>query len=284
MTDRLLPAPPRRLSKPTARLLSWGHPYCLLGAMLLMLASPAVWLLLAGYGVTFSEVRASWRSVEILLGTVTEVAPVRLPTGETVYVVEAGGQNLKQEVKAKGFLPRGEFPSLGPGDEVELSLPAGMSQGWLTHHDRFPIDTTYLAQLLVVLLSPGLLFLVVGLFAGQRNRALLTSGLEISARVKRSLGLPRPFSDLALLRCELQLTPGRLSEIWTLGPKEGSSTTVMVGRPRILGVAPLAWLLPEVRVEDGCVAGGDSGLTFRFRTTVVLLAVVLSPWALYLAT
>lgn len=267
MSEVTLPDSPRVLSRATKLGLLFGHPLTLAGIAALGLGSLVVWMLVAGYSLSFSELRAGWGTPTSYLGTVSSVTEIRLWTGEPITLVSATYQGNQT---ALGYGASG----LTAGEQVQVL--SGSGQAWLEGMQRFPVPLDTLARISLFFLSPGLLLLTLGLLFGGRLLRLLKCGEQTSARSLRRIPLPRPFKGTAMVRWK-----SSQGAFWALSDDEAEErTAVCLGSSGVI----LGVLLPELHLEQECVQGLSRFHRFRAGAGVVLLGLQLVPLFLFLLT
>ncbi|MFA5508842.1 MAG: hypothetical protein WC314_24710 [Vulcanimicrobiota bacterium] len=254
MKNRLLPETPRTVQPRLRRVLWWGSPLMTFSALTTFLVVFAALFLFVLYGV---PARALWSSSGEQVRVTSQVSRKEtktLPGGDRVGVVWAPVRVNETVIEARGYGP--ETDRLEIGDPVEIVIPESDPRAaWLEGFQPYPVQPRVLLTTAGLFLLPALLVALWSLFRTRRTIALLTRGVECRGSRLRTIPLPRPLKDKALVRWEFSSPQGE-GRFWTLQSAEEKKPVLLVADGK---AAVLPNLLPHPVLDDGTV-GSDAFL------------------------
>jgi hypothetical protein len=241
----LLPAPPRTLAPGLGRRLWWGTALTVFGMSTITLVWVATLFMFLLYEIPSSALISSDREVVKVESQIIRKEKETLPAGDRVSVVWAPVRVNETVIEAKGYGSAAETAQIG--DNVEIWVPKNEPSAATLHgFQAYPVRPHTLLVFAVLFMAPGLLSILWAWSRARRSRFLLTEGLECQGDRLKTIPLPRPLKDMAVVKWEYSVE-GADGRIWALQNADWKNPPLLVAKSK---AALLNNLLSSPVVQD----------------------------------
>lgn len=264
--------PPRSLHPGLKRELVWGSRLLGAGILVIFLTLLALLLLLQTYGVGLRSLLIPQREQITVQSRVDMVAPLPVAGGGQVESVVARVKINGQETEVKGYSWSAQPPQVGQA--VTIVIPTeSPDQAYLLEFDRYPVAPNRLFFLALPFLLPGLTLALLGLDRGRRRVSLLQDGQAQEADRLRTLPLPRPLAERALVQFEYH-SDSAPRRVWLLVERACKARTLLVKGRNAALYERLKVVLDEQQ-EQLVSSSGERGRVRRFNLLLVASSLAL---------
>ena len=252
MKEAVLPAAPRVLAPGLEKKLWWGTALMLFALSSISLVLVATLFMFLLYGIPASALLGSGPDVVRVTSQISRKEKETLPAGDRLSVVWAPVRVNEAVIEARGYGPAAEAAEIG--DSVEILVPkSNPAAATLEGFQAYPVRPETLLLFAGLFMIPGAATALFAWLRGRRSRALLTEGVEILGDRLRTVPLPRPLKDMALVRWEYS-SEGVTGRLWVLQKADWKRPPLLVAGGN---AALLHSLLSEPMVQDGLVGDGS---------------------------
>ncbi len=221
-----LPTPPRSISRGLGKRLWWGTPLMLFGMATVTLVLVATLFMFLLYQVPAAALFPSNREVVKVDSQIVRKEMETLPAGDRVSVVWAPVKVNETVIEARGYGAAAETAQVG--DAVEIWVPKNdPSAATLNGFQVYPVRPNTLVVFAGLFMIPGFLSAVWAWSRARKARFLITKGSECLGTRLRTIPLPRPLKDMAVVRWEYSVD-GADRRLWTLQKAEWKRPPLLV--------------------------------------------------------
>ena len=224
--EALLPAPPRTLAPGLSKRLWWGTALMGFGMGTITLVLVATLFLFLLYELPASALISSTPEVVKVESQITRKEIETLPAGDRVSVVWAPVKVNETVIEAKGYGASAETAQVG--DPVEIWVPKDEPSAATLHgFQAYPVRPHTLLVFAALFMVPGLLSALWAWTRARRARFLLIEGVECGGTRLKTIPLPRPLKDMAVVRWEYSVE-GTVGRLWALQNVEWKKPSLLV--------------------------------------------------------
>lgn len=194
-----------------------------------------------------------------------------LPAGDRVSVVWAPVKVNETVIEAKGYGAAAESAEIG--DSVEIWIPKDEPTAATLHgFQAYAVRPHTLIVFAGLFMVPGFLSTLWAWIRARRARFLLTEGRECAGTRLRTVPLPRPLRDMAVVRWEYS-AEGSGGRLWALQMADWKKPPILVAGGK---AALLNNLISNPVVDDGVVDDESrlSRVLARLNTALLVLCIL----------